>query len=132
MATNFSTVLIGKNTKKYSHPRGFHVNSTSDFGSFQPFIVEFLLGGDSINYDKFVQLVRNSTMPSPTFGKLTCRNDFHFVPMCDLFPAFDALRDHTSIQGTNGLYIPTSMPFIRLLRASSLNTILLAIVFYLL
>lgn len=121
MATNFSSILIGKNTKKYSHPRPLHVNSTSDFGSFQPFISEFLLGGDSINFDKFVQLVRNSTMPSPTFGQLTCRNDFHFVPMCDLFPAFDAMRDRTSIQGTNGLYIPTSMP---LISSSELCTLL--------
>lgn len=110
--TNFSFVSVGRNTKKYSHPKPFHVDSSGDFGSFQPFLCELLMGGDSLNISNFTQLVRNNTMPSPTFGRINCKNDFYFVPMCDLYPAFDSLRDHSSVNGVNGLYIPTSVPLI--------------------
>ena len=108
--TNFSFVSQGRNTKKYSHPKPYHVDSTGDFGSFQPFLCELLMGSDSLNIGNFTQLVRNGTMPSPTFGRINCKNDFYFVPMCDIYPAFDALRDHTSINGRSGLYIPQFVP----------------------
>ena len=110
--SNFSFISQGRNTKKYPHPKPYHVDTTGDFGSMQPFLCEFLLGGDSLNISDFTQLVRNNTMPSPTFGRINCKNDFYFVPMCDIFPAFDSLRDHTSVNGSSGLYIPTSLPLI--------------------
>lgn len=111
MKTDFSYVNSGKDTKKYRHDLGFHVNTTSDFGSFQPFLGLQLMGGDKVNINDFTQLVRNSTMPSPTFGNIKCKNEFMFVPMTDVFPGYAPMMEKTSVNATE-MYTPTSFPTI--------------------
>lgn len=103
---------IGINKSRYSHNRDYHIDTTSDFGSFQPCMLEFLSPDDTLSVDDFRQLVRNGVMPAPTFGDIKCVNDFSFVPVRDVFPAFDALVSGQFVNTSNRKYIPASMPTI--------------------
>lgn len=103
---------LGINKSRYSHNRDYHIDTTSDFGSFQPCMLEFLSPDDTLSVDDFRQLVRNGVMPAPTFGDIKCVNDFSFVPVRDVFPAFDALVSGQHVNTSNRNYIPSSMPTI--------------------
>lgn len=103
---------IGVNRKKYSHNKSFHIDTTADFGSFQPILCDYLSPGDTAAMRSFRQLVRNAVMPSPTFGDIKCINKFTFVPVSDVFPAFEALVSRQSIKTDIREYIPTSVPTI--------------------
>lgn len=103
---------IGVNRKKYSHNKSFHIDTTADFGSFQPILCDYLSPGDTAAMRSFRQLVRNAVMPSPTFGDIKCINKFTFVPVSDVFPAFEALLSRQSIKTDIREYIPTSVPTI--------------------
>lgn len=101
---------LGINKSRYSHNRDYHIDTTSDFGSFQPCMLEFLSPDDTLSVDDFRQLVRNGVMPAPTFGDIKCVNDFSFVPVRDVFPAFDALVSGQHVNTSQRNYIPSSMP----------------------
>ena len=101
---------LGINKSRYSHNRDYHIDTTSDFGSFQPCMFEFLSPDDTLSVDDFRQLVRNGVMPAPTFGDIKCVNDFSFIPVRDVFPAFDALVSGQFVNTSNRKYIPASMP----------------------
>lgn len=103
---------LGINKSRYSHNRDYHIDSTSDFGSFQPCMLEFLSPDDTLSVDDFRQLVRNGVMPAPTFGDIKCVNDFSFVPVRDVFPSFDALVSGQHVNTSQRNYIPSSMPTI--------------------
>ena len=103
---------LGINKSRYSHNRDYHIDTTSDFGSFQPCMLEFLSPDDTLSVDDFRQLVRNGVMPAPTFGDIKCVNDFSFVPVRDVFPAFDALVSGQHVNTSQRNYIPSSMPTI--------------------
>lgn len=103
---------IGVNRKKYTHDKSFHIDTTADFGSFQPILCDFLSVGDTANMRSFRQLVRNAVMPSPTFGDIKCLNRFSFVPVSDVFPAFEAMLAHQSVKTGQRDYIPLSVPLI--------------------
>lgn len=103
---------IGVNRKKYTHDKSFHVDTTADFGSFQPILCDYLSVGDTANMRSFRQLVRNAVMPSPTFGDIKCLNKFSFVPVSDVFPAFEAMLSRQSIKTSQREYVPLSVPTI--------------------
>lgn len=103
---------LGINKTRYSHNRGYHIDTTSDFGSFQPTLLEFLSPNDTYSMDDFRQLVRNGVMPAPTFGDIKCTNDFSFVPIRDIFPAWDALVSGQYVNTSSRKYIPSSVPTI--------------------
>ncbi|AIN52148.1 major capsid protein [Microviridae IME-16] len=103
---------IGVTRRKYSHNKSFHIDTTADFGSFQPILCDYLSPGDTAAMRSFRQLVRNAVMPSPTFGDIKCINKFTFVPVSDVFPAFEALLSRQSIKTDIREYIPTSVPTI--------------------
>ena len=103
---------LGINKKRYSHNRGYHIDTTSDFGSFQTTLLEYLSPNDTYSMDDFRQLVRNGVMPAPTFGSIKCTNDFSFVPIRDIFPAWDALLSGQYVNTSSRKYIPVSVPTI--------------------
>ena len=39
---------LGINKSRYSHNRDYHIDTTSDFGSFQPCLLEFLSPDDTL------------------------------------------------------------------------------------
>ena len=103
---------IGTKKKKYRHDTSYNINTTSDFGSFQPILCQYLSPNDSYNVKNFRQLVRNAVMPNPTFGAITCVNKYRFVPMSEIFPQFDALISGKDINSYVVNYKPTEVPTI--------------------
>lgn len=103
---------IGTKKKKYRHDSSYNINTTSDFGSFQPILCQYLSPNDSYNVKNFRQLVRNAVMPNPTFGAITCVNKYRFVPMSEIFPQFDALISGKDINSYVVNYKPTEVPTI--------------------
>lgn len=56
------------------------------------------------------QLVRNSAMPCPTFCDIQSHNKAMFVPMSDVFPAFDALLSENPVpNNVQGFYVPKNV-----------------------
>ena len=103
---------IGTKKKKYRHDSSYNINTTSDFGSFQPILCQYLSPNDSYNVKNFRQLVRNAVMPNPTFGAITCVNKYRFVSMSEIFPQFDALISGKDINSYVVNYKPTEVPTI--------------------
>ena len=103
-------ISIGVNTKRYKHSLNHHVNTTCEFGFPQPIFQRPMEAGDKISYD-CRQLVRFNSLVAPTFGECKSINVARFIPMCDVYPAYDALLAHTPIGTTDGNYIPSKYPY---------------------
>jgi len=103
---------LGSHTKKYAHDGSYNINTTSDFGSFQPICSQYLAPNDTYIIREFKQLVRNAVMPNPTFGFIKCVNNFRFVPMREIFPQFEALLAGKDIHSYLVNYKPTKVPTI--------------------
>ena len=103
-------ISIGVNTKRYKHPLNHHVNTSCEFGFPQPIFQRPMAAGDKLSYD-CRQLVRFNSLVAPTFGECKSINVARFIPMCDVFPAYDALLAHTPIGTSNGNYIPSKYPY---------------------
>lgn len=104
-------ISVGINTKKYSHNLSHHVNTTCEFGFPQPIFCRPMLARDKVSYTNR-QLVRFNSLVAPTFGECKSINVARFVPMCDVFPSFDALQARETVRGSNVTYIPTESPTI--------------------
>lgn len=101
---------LGISTKRYTHDLSYHINTTSDFGSCQPTLCQFLSPKDKFVMKDFRQLVRNAVMPNPTFGDIKCVNNFRFVPINTIHPAFEAFISGSNIKTDNQTYKPNKIP----------------------
>lgn len=95
--------------KSYTNKFSFDNNTTFGIGNVQPLFCKQLCSGSKISVN-FNQLTRLSPLVVPTFARLKQRNDFAFVPMSMVMPAFDAFLSSSLIQGTNKSYVPNSVP----------------------
>lgn len=112
-------ILLGRINKRYAHDMGATNSTSMDFGTVQPLYCTYLMKDSDVTIN-MRQLLRPAPMVSPTFGRVTEHTVTRFVPMSEIFPAFDALLSHRSIQG-DVTYIPTSVP---LITSSELCTLL--------
>ena len=104
-------ISVGVNTKKYSHTLNHHVNTTCEFGIPQPIFCRFMQEDDKVRY-KNHELVRFNSLVAPTFGECNSINVARFVPMCEVYPAYDALLSQQPIKPgiSQQSYIPSSFP----------------------
>lgn len=102
---------IGFNGKKYSHKFDFRNYTTNSFGAVQPLFQQYMNKADKISLN-CSQIVRLAPMPVPTLGDLQVVNKFRFVPMCDLYPYFDALLAGRSVNTGQLSFIPNELPHI--------------------
>lgn len=124
---NIGKVSIGVSSKKYSKNMSFDNNTTFSFGAIQPLFCQLLMAKASINVDAR-QLVRLAPLPVPTFARMKLVNKYCFVPISDVFPAFENLMsgipytpDSVGNEVSLSSYVPTTLPFIS-------NRVLLAMV----
>lgn len=125
---NIGKVSLGVSTKKYSKPMSFDNNTTFSFGAVQPLFCQLLMAKASINVNAR-QLVRLAPLPVPTFARMKLVNKYCFVPISDVFPAFENLMsgipytpDSTGNDVSLSSYVPITLPFIS-------NRVLLGLVF---
>lgn len=108
----FSKISLGRPTKRYTHNMSFDVNTTFDFGSVQPTLVQYLEGEDSFNLS-LRQLMRLAPLPVPSFARVHLQHELRFVPMADICPYYEALVAEQPYYGagTTALYKPDSVPY---------------------
>lgn len=107
----FDKISVGVKTKKYTHHIPFDNNTTMQFGVIQPLFHQFLNANDRLSSD-VRQLVRLAPLPVPTFGRMHLENNFKFVKMSDIFPAYEAYLSHKFVNSSHSQYIPTELPFV--------------------
>ena len=109
MSIKIGAISLGRSTKKYTHDMSFDNNTTMGFGFMQPLCSQLMYKGDKINLSA-KQLVRLAPMPVPSFARIKAVNRAFFVPMTDVFPAWDALLAHQPVSTTVYSYIPEKLP----------------------
>ncbi len=102
-------ISLGRNTKRYTHDMSADNNTTMGFGFFQPLYTQLMFKGDKISLS-MRQLVRLAPMPVPTFGRMKVLNHAVFVPISDVYPAFDAMLAKVNVHTSTKTYIPTELP----------------------
>lgn len=107
----FDKISVGVKTKKYTHHIPFDNNTTMQFGVIQPLFHQFLNANDRLSSD-VRQLVRLAPLPVPTFGRMHLENNFKFVKMSDIFPAYEAYLSHKFVNTSHSQYIPVQLPFL--------------------
>ena len=107
----FNKISVGVKTKKYTHHIPFDNNTTMQFGVIQPLFHQFLNANDRLSSD-VRQLVRLAPLPVPTFGRMHLENNFKFVKMSDIFPAYEAYLSHQFVNSSHSQYIPIQLPFL--------------------
>lgn len=109
MTLKIGAISLGRASKKYTHDMSFDNNTTMGFGFMQPLCSQLMYKGDKINLSA-KQLVRLAPMPVPSFARIKAVNRAFFVPMSDVFPAWDALLAHQTVSTTVRSYIPQKLP----------------------
>lgn len=107
----FDKISVGVKTKKYTHHIPFDNNTTMQFGVVQPLFHQFLNANDRLSSD-VRQLVRLAPLPVPTFGRMHLENNFKFVKMSDIFPAYEAYLSHKFVNTSHSQYIPVQLPYV--------------------
>lgn len=109
MTIKIGAISLGRAAKKYTHDMSFDNNTTMGFGFMQPLCSQLMYKGDKISLSA-KQLVRLAPMPVPSFARIKAINRAFFVPMSDVFPAWDALLAHQTVSTSVMSYIPQKLP----------------------
>lgn len=97
--------------KSYNSKLSFDSNTTFGFGNVQPLFSKFVVPHSKLTIN-FGQLTRLAPLVVPSFARLKQLNDFVYVPMNKVFPAFDAFLSRNIVSGIVRNYIPDSVPSI--------------------
>lgn len=103
-------IKVGQSTKTYKHDLGAFNETTMDFGHVQPLYCTYLEKGDKLVCD-FRQILRPAPMPAPTLAKIDCHNVSRFVPMNEIYPAYDLLLSGKPVTTNAKTYYPTELPY---------------------
>lgn len=103
-------INIGRKEKRAFFPLNHDVETTSDFGFCQPTLVRQFIKGSKINLQTKT-FVRLAALPCPTFGRIECKQHTAFVPINDVFEAFDYLQSNKAVSSALRSYIPTSTDY---------------------
>ena len=104
MAT-IGKINIGVNSRKNFHDFKHDVNSTLSFGFCEPTLIHSMHAKSSIAL-KSSSVVRLAPLPCPTFGRMKARTDTVFVPMTDVFEAWNEFISGTAYNTANGSGVP--------------------------
>lgn len=117
-------INIGSKTKKEFHDMSHDVNTTSDNGFCQPSLIQPVMANSTISI-KTNSFVRLAPMPCPTFGRVKVQTDTMFVPMTDVFEAFNEMMSGNTVYSPvlGGSYSPKNADY---LHAGRLLDILLS------
>lgn len=109
---NIPKISLGSVHKSYTHDLSFDNNTTARIGFVQPLLSHFLSPNDAVSLS-LKQLVRLAPMPVPTFARMSVVNKAYFVPMVDVYKAWESLLSQTRVTPYgHAPYIPQSVPLI--------------------
>ena len=103
-------ISIGRKEKRSFFPLEHDVNTTSDFGFCQPTICKYVTKDTKISI-KSKTYIRLAPMPVPTFGRIQVLEHTAFVPMTDVFEAFDYQQANKTVSSALRSYIPQTTDY---------------------
>lgn len=105
-------INIGSKTKKSFFDMTHDVSTTSDFGFCQPTLVQAVMPRSSFAFSSH-SFVRLAPMPCPTFGRIKVKQDCVYVPMKDVFTAFNEMQSGVVVNNPNaGKYVPQTADYL--------------------
>lgn len=105
-------INIGSQGKKEFHDFRHDVSTTADNGFCQPTLVQRVDPRSSVDLNSHT-FVRLAPMPCPTFGRIKVKQDTVYVPMKDVFTAFNEFISGNSVNNPNaGIYVPESVDWV--------------------
>ena len=104
-------ISVGLPTKREKRNLNFDCSTTSNLGNVQPTMCREMVPKETYKV-KVSSLVRLASMPLPTFGRMSLRHHHVFVPIEDLYGAWNALLSGQHYQAAGGaIYVPVETPF---------------------
>lgn len=103
-------INLGRKSKRSFFPLNHDVNTTSDFGFCQPTLVRHFIKGSKISLNSRT-FVRLAPLPVPTFGRIECKQHTSFVPVKDVFEAFEYQQSNKSVSSALRSYVPTTTDY---------------------
>lgn len=103
-------INIGRKEKRAFFPLNHDVNTTSDFGFCQPTLVRHFIKGSKISL-KSKTYVRLAPLPVPTFGRIECKQHTSFVPVKEVFEAFEYQQSNKSVSSALRSYVPVTTDY---------------------
>ncbi len=103
-------ISLGRKEKRSFFPLEHDVNTTSDFGFCQPTICKYVTKDTKISL-KSKTYIRLAPMPVPTFGRIQVLEHAAFVPMTDVFEAFDYQQSNKTVSSALRSYIPVTTDY---------------------
>lgn len=107
MAISLPSIKIGISTKKAYFDKTHDVSTTSDFGFVQPTLCDDVIPNTNIKLRTHSKIML-APMPQQTFSRIQMHTTNVFVPMSDVYLAFDNQMTKTTVQSAYKSYIPTS------------------------
>lgn len=107
---SFKNVILGSQSKNYTHNLSFDNNTTMEFGVLQPLLSQYMFPKSSIKVSA-KQLVRLAPMPTPSFARMYLANFASFVKMSDVVPYHESLLSKIPFTNGSSLYSPVSLPY---------------------
>ena len=104
-------INFGKTSRHNTHNMPFNNFTSASFGFVQPLFQQYMNSKDKLSFEAS-QIVRLSAMPVPTLGKLSVHNKFRFVPMCEIYPYYDAFLTGSTVHTSDLSYVPSKLPYI--------------------
>lgn len=103
-------INIGRKERRAFFPLNHDVNTTSDFGFCQPTLIRHFIKGSKISL-KSKTFVRLAPLPVPTFGRIECKQHTSFVPVKEVFEAFDYQQANKSVSSALRSYVPVTTDY---------------------
>lgn len=107
MALSLPSIKIGISTKKAYFDKTHDVSTTSDFGFVQPTLCDDVIPNTNIKLRTHSKIML-APMPQQTFSRIQMHTTNVFVPMSDIYLAFDNQQTQTTVQSAYRSYIPNS------------------------
>lgn len=101
------------------HSLTHQVSTTSDFGFVQPILLNEV-EPKSTNKFRIGQVVQASPMVKPVFGDIRVKTYNSFVPISDIWHAYESFLTGESYNGVGGSYIPGAVPTFKLCHLTAL------------
>ena len=98
-------IQLGRKNKRSFFNMSHDVNTTLGFGFYEPTCCMDVIPDTKIDF-KALPGVRLAPLPQPTTGLVTVKNFYHFVPVQEVFEAFDHMQSGTEVSSSRGTYVP--------------------------
>ena len=98
-------IQLGRKNKRAFFNMSHDVNTTLGYGFYEPTCCMDVIPGTKLDF-KSMPGVRLAPLPQPTTGLVTVKNFYHFVPIQEVFEAFDNFQSGTEVASSRGVYTP--------------------------